>query len=103
MTENKAERELSLDNIKIFINPNQCNSCGICNDVCPFALPIINAEGKYEIQRPDLCTECGACKQNCPTQAIYMQEKEGCGCLWDVRQKEKNKGKADSNSCGCGS
>ncbi len=92
---------------KIFIYPYLCNSCGICAEVCPFGLPQQGANKKYEISRPDLCTECSACMRNCTERAIMMQEVEGCGCLWDVKQKQKNKAKngsnnSSNNNCGCG-
>ncbi|MCK4781035.1 MAG: 4Fe-4S binding protein, partial [Candidatus Lokiarchaeota archaeon] len=54
--------------------------------------------GKYEIYEPERCTECSACKRNCPTMAIVLQEKKGCGCLWNARYVAKN---PQNNSC-CG-
>lgn len=83
---------------KIFISTSSCTGCGLCGEVCPFGLPQPIDSGKYEIKNPELCTECSACYRNCPTQAIMMQEKKGCGCLWDARQRKKN---AQQNSC-CG-
>lgn len=86
-------------NVKIYINENICISCGICEEVCPFGLPERNSKNKYEITRPDLCTECSACSRNCPVEAIFLKEVKGCGCLWDV--KRRNKSKLDGNSdCG---
>ncbi len=72
--------------------------------MCPFGLPQINDSGKYEIARPELCTECSACSRNCPTQAIVLNERKGCGCLWNARGEAKNakKGINVENSCGCG-
>ena len=96
--------KLSIKDFKIFINENLCNGCGLCGEVCPFGLPQPHSSGKYEIPRPELCTECSACKRNCPTQAIILNERKGCGCLWNARGVAKNakKGKAIENSCGCG-
>jgi ferredoxin len=96
--------KLSIKDFKIFINETLCNSCGLCVEVCPFGLPILMDSGKYEIKNPELCTECSACKRNCPVNAIIMNEKEGCGCLWNARAKAKNSksGNKDINSCGCG-
>ncbi len=87
---------------KIYIFPYLCTSCGVCAEVCPFGLPSQGHNKKYEISRPDLCTECSACLRNCPEKAIFMEEKEGCGCLWDVRQRRKNKAKVESDNCGSG-
>ena len=73
----------------IYIEPNICIGCGLCMEVCPFGLPIPTSTGKFCISNVNLCTECSACKRNCPVGAIFMQEQEGCGCLWDVRRRQK--------------
>lgn len=83
---------------KISINPDLCTGCGICGEVCPFGIPNPNNEGKYEMIEPERCTECSACKRNCPTMAIILQERKGCGCLWNARAVAKN---PQNNSC-CG-
>ncbi|WP_371804650.1 ATP-binding protein [Candidatus Lokiarchaeum ossiferum] len=85
------------EGLKIFIDLNKCIGCGMCDDVCPFGLPERNDLGKYEIFRVDLCTECSACKRNCPTQAIIMEERQGCGCLWDVKARKSGK----DSCCDC--
>lgn len=82
----------------IFIDPVRCVGCGLCGEVCPFGLPNLADFGKYDISHPELCTECSACKRNCPVDAIFMQEREGCGCLWDVASRKKN-GKKNGNTC----
>lgn len=73
----------------IYIDSNMCTGCGLCMEVCPFGLPKPNSDGKFIIDRTDLCIECSACQRNCPVGAILMQEQKGCGCLWDVRRREK--------------
>ena len=83
--------------VRISINQNLCTGCGLCGEVCPFGLPQPIENGKYEISDVNSCTECSACKRNCPVQAISMFEQKGCGCLWDARQRIKNKG--STNSC----
>ena len=93
--------EIVID-IRIFIDKQICNGCGLCGEICPFGLPQVTDSGKYEIRNPDLCTECSACMRNCSEKAIFMEEKEGCGCLWDVRQRRKNKAKIESDDCGSG-
>jgi ferredoxin len=94
-----------ITNLRIFIDRDICNGCGMCGEVCPFGLPQSTESGKYEIIRVDLCTECSACKRNCPTGAIILNEQQGCGCLWNARGRAKNarKGISKVNSCGCGS
>ncbi|MFX1498222.1 MAG: ATP-binding protein [Promethearchaeota archaeon] len=83
--------------LRIFINKDLCNGCGLCGEICPFGLPKPIEDGKYEISNANLCTECSACKRNCPTKAIIMQEQPGCGCLWNVRSRVKN----SNQSCNC--
>ena len=87
----------NINNIKITINVSKCSGCGLCGELCPFGLPSKNNSGKYEIVKPELCTECSACQRNCPTQAIIMQERVGCGCLWDARKRLS--GKKNSINC----
>ncbi|MFW9819450.1 MAG: ATP-binding protein [Candidatus Thorarchaeota archaeon] len=93
-----------IKDVLIFIDKDICNGCGLCAEVCPFGLPQANSSGKYEISRPELCTECSACKRNCPVQAIILNERKGCGCLWNARGVAKNakKGNTAETSCGCG-
>ncbi|MFX0058824.1 MAG: ATP-binding protein [Candidatus Hodarchaeota archaeon] len=91
----------SIKDILIFIDKNSCNGCGLCGEVCPFGLPKPSNFGKYEIFRPDLCTECSACKRNCPTQAIILNERKGCGCLWNARGVAKNAKKIKTNDTKC--
>lgn len=88
---------------KIYISPDLCINCGICAEVCPFGLPKQNtSKKKYEILQPERCTECSACKRNCPTMAIALQEKKGCGCLWNTRSQLKNKKRSNcSNNTNC--
>ncbi len=86
---------------RILIDKSICNGCGLCSEVCPFGLPISDGSGKFEISKPELCTECSACQRNCPTQAIIMNEQEGCGCLWDARSRKKAE-KSGKAYCGCG-
>ena len=89
---------ITLDLPKISIESELCTGCGICAEICPFGIPQANDEGKFEILEPERCTECSACKRNCPAMAIVLQERKGCGCLWDARARKKN---PESNSC-CG-
>jgi len=87
-------------NVKIYIDENLCISCGICEEICPFGLAERNIRNKYEITKPDLCTECSACSRNCPVQAIFLQERKGCGCLWDIKNRKKGNDYCGDSCCG---
>lgn len=88
---------------RIFIDSSKCINCGICGEVCPFALPRPTQDGYFTIKSPEKCIECSACKRNCPSEAVIMEEQVGCGCLWDAKQRLKNQkdGKMANNAC-CG-
>jgi ferredoxin len=66
----------------IEIQLDLCIGCGLCYEVCPFGLPVRNEFGRYDILQPERCTQCTACKRNCPVQAIVVEERTGCGCIW---------------------
>ena len=87
----------TVQDFRILIDESICIGCGICGEVCPFGLPVSNDNGKYRISDQELCTECSACQRNCAVHAIKLREVKGCGCLWDARQRIRNK----NNSC-CG-
>lgn len=59
------------------INPNTCQSCGICSDICK------NDAVYYEHKstgyapahiNPDKCINCGACVDECPANAISEEK-----------------------------
>lgn len=92
--------------VRIAIDQKKCTSCGMCMEVCPFGLPQKAELGSFFISDPDSCVECSACQRNCLVNAIIMQEREGCGCLWDAMQRSKQKkgqscceGSSNNQSC----
>jgi NAD-dependent dihydropyrimidine dehydrogenase PreA subunit len=66
------------DVVKLNLNEEKCIGCGICTDVCPHAVIVMNGEGRALIQDRDACMECGACSRNCPTGALTVQAGVGC-------------------------
>ncbi|MFA8434291.1 MAG: EFR1 family ferrodoxin [Marinifilaceae bacterium] len=46
-----------------------CNSCGICESVCPTNAIAINTE---VVTNKDLCIRCCACIKSCPTDARFF-------------------------------
>lgn len=63
-------------------NPEQCNGCSQCANVCPYgAITYIDKElrvnGKTEVRRvasvnPAVCQGCGACTVTCPSGAMDL-------------------------------
>lgn len=53
---------------RIIIDPNVCNGCNICYDVCPHDVFAPNEEkGKPpKVVRPDECGLGGTCLMDCP-------------------------------------
>lgn len=67
--------------MKIVIDLEKCNGCGICEDRCPKKVYIIDDKTKKAIPvRKDFCTHCFVCASNCPQDAIRIilnEEDEG--------------------------
>lgn len=59
------------------LDTETCIGCGMCAQVCPHAVFIIEGK-KAEIVDRDACMECGACAGNCPVAAITVQAGVGC-------------------------
>lgn len=64
-------------------DPDQCNQCGKCAQVCPM--------GSIPIDAPDtcagICIKCQACIKTCPSNAKYMDDP---ACLSHVAMLEEN-------------
>lgn len=76
--------------------PEKCAGCGVCAEVCPREVYVIN-EKKAAITDRDLCMECGACALNCAFDAIKVNA--GVGCASAVINGMITGGEP---SCGCG-
>jgi MinD superfamily P-loop ATPase len=50
------------------VNPQLCNQCGVCADVCQFHA--ITVVGTQVLVFPQLCHGCGSCTLTCPQGAI---------------------------------
>ncbi|MHB1393529.1 MAG: mercury methylation ferredoxin HgcB [Clostridia bacterium] len=71
--ENKYIKDVST----LKLDSEKCIGCGICADVCPHQILVIN-NGKAAVTDKDMCMECGACAKNCPTSAISVECGVGC-------------------------
>ncbi len=53
------------------VNPELCNSCGVCERVCVYdAIKVEDGVAKVNEKN---CFGCGVCKTMCPTQAIKLE------------------------------
>ncbi len=71
----KVEEILRKDIIEIppeiaFINPERCNKCGACIEICPYQA--IEKIGDVIYIKPLVCTGCGACVPECPEGALDL-------------------------------
>ena len=53
----------------VTIDPNRCNNCGACMDVCP-ALVIEEKNGKAFPVNTEVCISCWHCVAVCPKEAV---------------------------------
>ena len=54
-----------------WIDPEKCEGCGLCEQVCRFDAIALQA-GNYQVD-PVVCDGCAACVHQCPTNAIKME------------------------------
>jgi len=66
-----SQEHLTLSAVTARVNAEQCASCLICVRSCPYQVPVINEDGKSEIDAA-LCHGCGVCAAECPAKAIEL-------------------------------
>ncbi|MFC1939557.1 CoB-CoM heterodisulfide reductase HdrA2 [Chloroflexota bacterium] len=60
--------------IKAIVDPEKCNSCGVCARVCPFGAIEVDIKAKTGADViTAACTGCGACAAECRFGAITIQ------------------------------
>jgi nitroreductase/NAD-dependent dihydropyrimidine dehydrogenase PreA subunit len=56
------------------VDVENCNSCGLCVDNCPFKCWELNEDGHPELREDYICFSCSNCMVACPTDAISITE-----------------------------
>ena len=65
------------DVVSLKLDADACVGCGICTQVCPHGVLVIE-DHKAKIVDRNGCMECGACTTNCPTAALTVTPGVGC-------------------------
>jgi len=64
---------LAVEAITAEVNPDLCNSCGLCAKVCPYNAITVDTRAKLPAKVTEAaCAGCGTCAAECPKQAITM-------------------------------
>jgi len=66
-----GNKKVRTDAITALVDEDLCIGCGLCEEICPYGAPKIEA-GKSKI-REILCRGCGSCAAECPRRAISMR------------------------------
>jgi heterodisulfide reductase subunit A2 len=64
---------LTVEAITAEVDPDLCNSCGLCAKVCPYNAITVDTQAKLPAKVTEAaCSGCGTCAAECPKQAITM-------------------------------
>ena len=66
-----SKEELMVGGIVSHVDSEKCVACLTCLRVCPYDVPVINADGVAEIAEAS-CQGCGNCVAACPRKAIEV-------------------------------
>ncbi len=59
--------------MKIKVDPEKCNGCGLCEDFCLRSVYKLNEKTKkVERIRKENCVHCFLCVEKCPKKAISI-------------------------------
>jgi len=83
------------DVVTLELSPEKCVGCGMCTQVCPRAVMVLNHAKAFIVNR-DACMECGACARNCPAEALSVVAGVGCAAAVINTALGRN-----DNSCCC--
>lgn len=91
------------DVVTLNLLEEKCTGCGMCIEVCPQAVFVLENKKAKIIDR-DACMECGACAQNCPFDAITVRSGVGCAAgiiAGTLKGTEPTCGCADEKTKSC--
>ncbi len=63
----------------IFVNEHWCKGCGICVEVCPKNILVMDGREKPALLDADHCTGCLRCELLCPDFALLVVEPQRGG------------------------
>ena len=66
-----AKDQIQVGGVVSVVDPEKCAACLTCVRVCPYNVPLINADGVAEIEMAK-CQGCGSCVAECPARAIEL-------------------------------
>jgi heterodisulfide reductase subunit A-like polyferredoxin len=66
-----AKDQIQVGGVVSVVDPEKCAACLTCVRVCPYNVPVINADGVAEIEVAK-CQGCGICAAECPARAIEL-------------------------------
>ena len=76
-----SKHEVSLDAVKATVDPDYCDGCALCVDVCPYnAITLLTKEAAteggqahkiIEVNKAQ-CKGCGLCQGTCPKRGVYV-------------------------------
>jgi MinD superfamily P-loop ATPase len=70
----RLEEQVFMGGQVAVIDPDKCQLCGICHDVCRFDA-ILPGQDQYGVD-PLACEGCASCMHQCPEGAIHMEEQQ---------------------------
>ncbi len=76
-----SKLEVSLDAVKATVDPDYCDGCALCVDVCPYnAITLLSVEAEtaggqarkiIEVNKAK-CKGCGLCQGTCPKRGVHV-------------------------------
>jgi MinD superfamily P-loop ATPase len=74
LSPSRLEEQVFMGGQVAAIDPDRCQLCGTCSDVCRFDA-ILPGDDHYRVD-PLACEGCASCMHQCPEGAIHMEEQQ---------------------------